>query len=82
VSHTLPLRYPAVGDLPAAGSTSPTDFGVTASATSGQVEVAVRGEIDAAAVRMLDSVLNHPERTRDSGLGTYGPTRPTGRVAQ
>jgi len=58
VSHTLPLRYPSVGDLRAAGSASLTDFGVTASATSGQVVMAVWGEIDAAAVLMLDSIFD------------------------
>jgi len=61
-----------------AGFASLTDFAVTASATSGQVVVAVRGEIDAAAVRMLDRP--RPPRA-ESGLGTYGPIRPTDRVA-
>jgi anti-anti-sigma factor len=160
VSHALPLRYPSAGDLPAAGSAPLTDFGVAASATSGQVVVAVRGEIDAAAVLMVDSIFDMaitlgtspvtvdlsdvddtavaglvviaaavrrfaswggqltlrsslhvagqlstmvgpapwirfeppatdrprpssttPGRTRDSGLGTFGPTRSTDRVA-
>lgn len=58
MSHTLPLRYPSAGDLPEAAPASLTDFGVAASATSEQVVVAVRGEIDAAAVLVLDSVFD------------------------